>query len=389
MSKKSKPKKNKTTKPAKETKAADKPATDAKAEKPTKADKKPEDTKTVVKAITRTLPCKLSEKEMAKLAEDLEANMSKIESIEAQKKTADDGFKKDISMLEEVTTVLRNRIKTKAEEREVKCEEETDYRMGEVRVKRLDTGEIFQKRTMTKDEVQMPLTTQKAGKLIALDGGKAKDDKKAAPTERKKPMPNDVIDVETIAGWKRGKVLPSSGSVLDVDVGDGKIEHAPVDGQTWRWPDEVGENSAPVVEKAEPLTAKLGDVAAAHEKNKADAEKAEQQAEEDAGGHPEVERLLKNRSKGEPAEQTKKLPEIGDRIAVRGYDGWQEGKVSKIDDVTMMVDIGDDEIIQVAVSDLGDEWQWPEALNAQGKAKKRSKSNPNGVDTSVPPDQSF
>ena len=90
--------------------------------------------------LTKTLPCKLSEKELARAGKDLADNMDKIEAIEQQKTTADDGFKKDIGLLEEVTTTLRGMLKSGAQEREVKCEQITDYRNGEVRIKRLDTG---------------------------------------------------------------------------------------------------------------------------------------------------------------------------------------------------------------------------------------------------------
>jgi hypothetical protein len=282
-----------------------------KAPKNTKAAPKISD-KIVKLECVRRLPCKLDPKELAKLGQDLCTTLDKIDAIEAQKKSANEQFKADTSLLEESLTVLRDRQRSKAEERDVKCIQETDYRAAEIRVKRLDTGEVFSKRTMNREELQLPLDAQKpAGKLIPMDGGKGK------PTERKQPKPNDVIDVETRAGWKRGKVLPSSGSVLDVDVGDGKIEHAPVDGQTWRWPDEVGENSAPVVEKGDPLTAKLGDVAAQHAKNKAEASAdANDKPAEEGDGHPEVEKALETRGKGK-----KKYKGLGAEVDINPPEG--------------------------------------------------------------------
>ena len=131
------------------------------------------DQKSTKITLTKTLLCKLSEKELARAGKDLADNMDKIEAIEQQKKTADDGFKKDIGLLEEVTTTLRGMLKSGAQEREVKCEQVTDYRNGEVRIKRLDTGEVYSKRNMTKEESQLPLEPKKApGKLIPMDGGK-------------------------------------------------------------------------------------------------------------------------------------------------------------------------------------------------------------------------
>jgi hypothetical protein len=272
--------------------------------KKTKEPKDPKDTKdqkSVKKTVKRMLPCKLDEAALAKLATDLGSNLDKIAALEEKKKAEADAIKGDIGLLEEATSLLRDKIRSKSVDREVECEEVTDYRAGEMRVMRLDTKEVFQKRTLTREELQLPLDAQKpAGKLLVMDGGKG---------ERKQPKPNDVIDVETRAGWKRGKVMRSAGNMIDVDVGDGKIESAPADGQTWRWPDEVGDNSAPVIEKGDPLKAKLGDVAAQHEKNKADAESAETPV--DTEGHPEVEKALAARGKGR-GKKNKKNPNGAD-----------------------------------------------------------------------------
>ena len=60
-------------------------------------------------------------------------------------------------------------------------------------------------------------------------------------------------------GWKSGKVLPISGSVLDVDVGDEAPVQAPIESQMWRWP-QAGEKEA--------LKATVGEMAAAHEGKK-------------------------------------------------------------------------------------------------------------------------
>ena len=135
-------------------------------------EKEPKATKVI---LTKSLPCKLTEKEMAKAGKDLAENMDKVEAIEAKKKTADSEFKKDIGLLDEVTTTLRGMLKSGSQDREVKCEEVTDYRAGEVRIKRLDTGEVFTRRNLSKTEAQLPLATKPAEKLLAMDGGKGKE----------------------------------------------------------------------------------------------------------------------------------------------------------------------------------------------------------------------
>jgi len=230
--------------------------------KKNKNEKDQKDAKSVKRTVVRSLPCKLSEKELAKAGQDLAANMDKIEAIKEAKKITNAGFEKDIGLLDEVATGLRNMLKTGTQEREVKCEEETDYRHGEVRVKRLDTGETFQKRNMSKEETQLPLMAKPTGKLLALEGGKdrseVKDVKKEGDApEPKTPTAGDTIEIETRHGWKSGKVLPSSGSMLDVDVGEDAPVQAPIESQMWRWP-----------KAADPLKATVGELAQQTKKGK-------------------------------------------------------------------------------------------------------------------------
>ena len=186
----------------------------------TPADKDQKSTKIT---LTKTLPCKLSEKELARAGKDLADNMDKIEAIEQQKKTADDGFKKDIGLLEEVTTTLRGMLKSGAQEREVKCEQITDYRNGEVRIKRLDTGEVYSKRNMTKEESQLPLEPKKApGKLIPMDGGKkdrseVKDFKTGEATVGEPDLTAPLGEVAAANESKKGK---KDGPALDPETGE-------------------------------------------------------------------------------------------------------------------------------------------------------------------------
>ena len=138
-------------------------------------DEEPRPTKTTKKTVTRTLLCKFSDKELIQTGKDLEANLGKIDAKEEEKKAVVDAIKADIAILEGITTKLREILRDGGEEREVECEETTDYRQGQVRVKRLDTGEMFQKRDITQAEKQLPMEAQEpAGKLLAMDGGKGK-----------------------------------------------------------------------------------------------------------------------------------------------------------------------------------------------------------------------
>jgi hypothetical protein len=238
-----------------------------------KESKDTKDAKSTKKTVTRLLLCKLSDKELAKAGVELDANMSKIEGKEAEKKAAVDAIKADVELLEGVTIKLRSILKSGGEEREVNCEETTDYRMGEVRVKRLDTGEVFQRRTMAQSEYQLPLEAQKpSGKLLPMDGGKGKQE--------------PVEEMGCVECWGTGKV---------------KIGEPPLDAKC-----EVCNGSGRVPVKPDPLKATLGDVAAQHAKNKADAEQAGAGGE----GHPEVEKLLKKRGRGKGKKGDEEGPPI-------------------------------------------------------------------------------
>lgn len=277
----------------------------------------------------RTIPVKLTDAEISKFATQHVETLDKIAAKEEEKKTADAAIKGDIALLEEADAKLVSILRTKSQERELEVDVVYDWRTNEVRVVRVDTGEEVTKRAMSYEERQREMFSVDHKKDKGeVKNAKGKDGK---PADRKQPQPHDVIDVETIEGWKRGKVLPSSGSMLDVDVGDGKIEHAPVEGQTWRWPDEVGENSAPA----------------------------------------------------------KNLPKVGDRIQAKSYDGWEEGKVSKVDGGLMTVDLGEDECTQVDMD--SDDWRWPEKLKAsmgeqvEAKGKSKGKKKSAKGDDDIPP----
>jgi hypothetical protein len=196
-----------------------------------------------------------------------------------------DAIKGDIGLLEEATSLLRDKIRSKSIDKEVECEEVTDYRAGELRVTRLDTKEVFQKRTLTREELQLPLDAQKpAGKLLAMDGDKGKQ--------------ITVEEVSCEECWGTGKTQMGD-PPLDV-----KCEGCMGTGRT-----------AP---KKDSLKAKLGDVAAQHTKNKADAD--EKTAEEDTAGHPEVEKLLKKKTK----KKTKKSKTEGNGTEVDTSHGPEE-----------------------------------------------------------------
>jgi hypothetical protein len=215
-----------------------------------KKDKKKETKKTgknkdvMSRREKRTIPVKLEDKEIAKHARDYSKLLDKVKVIEEEKKTADAEFKRDIQLLEESAGKLLAIISTGTEDRELAVDVVYDWPHKEVRVVRVDNEEVITKRTMTAEESQKEIFDVN-GKPNPKDRSEVKDAKKPGdekPGGRRTPVAGEIIEVETRAGWKTGKVLPSSGSVLDVEVeGEAEPLHIPVEAQIWRWPQKTGE----------------------------------------------------------------------------------------------------------------------------------------------------
>lgn len=330
-----------------------------------------QDKDVIRKRMKVPLDIELSDAELAQLARDLVDNDEKIAAKEKQKKIVDDEIKGDIAMLEEAATKMRDTIRAGTVARDVECDLVFDWRACEVRIERVDTGEVVKRRTMEAEERQKPLVEDglKNGMLLVFEGGlgkksEVKDAKPAQKPERKNPNPNDAIEVETRSGWKKGRVLPSSGSMLDVELEDGTVANAPVEGSTWRWPGDAG--------GAGEKLATLGEIAKANADKKPD-------------------KRLKD---GAPA--------IADELMIKTPAGPQRGTVTKIDGTTLFVDLGDGGM--PAQVDLGSkDWSWPkegedETKEASGetnggagetdkpkRGRKRLKiEDPNGVDVTPP-----
>lgn len=196
----------------------------------------------------RTIPVKLTDKEKAKISTEHVETLDKITAKEEEKKTADAAIKGDIALLEEAAKKLADIIRAGTQDRELEVDVVYDWKTNEVRVVRVDTKEVVTQRAMSYEERQREMF----GVDHKKDKGEVKDAKKGdgKPGERKTPVAGDAIEVETRKGWIPGKVLPSSGSLLDVDVGEAEPMHIPVEAQIWRWPDPAGD---------ETLTATVGE----------------------------------------------------------------------------------------------------------------------------------
>ncbi len=107
--------------------------------------------------VTRDLPVKLSDAEMAAVAREIGRLNAERQVMEANAKVANDQWKDRIRGVEARVADLATKAHEGQEARPTECQEEYDYRLGEVRVVRTDTGEKLEVRPMTSEERQPTL----------------------------------------------------------------------------------------------------------------------------------------------------------------------------------------------------------------------------------------
>ena len=138
----------------------------------------PDDIKT--KTTREILHCKLTEAERLDRHDQIFRILQQADEIEASKKTAMEEHKARLSALKSKLCELRGVIDRGSEPRPVDCVIEHDYKAKQVRKRRLDTGEVYEKRVMTEGELQVSLLPDHAAQE------KAKGDDKplsATPAE--------------------------------------------------------------------------------------------------------------------------------------------------------------------------------------------------------------
>lgn len=125
--------------------------------------------------VTRTLPVKLSEHELAQAAKEMGRLRRERHVMGAQMKQVQAQWKDRIAGLDARIADLAQQADEGVEDREVACEEIFDYRLGEVRVQRLDTHEALEVRPMTAAERQPELFTGSVSPDVDDDEGSAGD----------------------------------------------------------------------------------------------------------------------------------------------------------------------------------------------------------------------
>lgn len=103
---------------------------------------------------SRFLPCPLTDEELINLGDEIDGLISKIEDLEAAKKSSASAYKAQIDEATERLQQLSKQRRKRTIDREVEIEIEQDLARGEETVRRLDTGETVARRTLSRREVE-------------------------------------------------------------------------------------------------------------------------------------------------------------------------------------------------------------------------------------------
>lgn len=112
----------------------------------------------------RDLPVPLTDRERLELGQDIAAAQSKGEQAEIDKKAADDTFNGTIKAAYADVSELASKLRYGKAMKPVNCQYMMDYRLGELRVVRMDDGTEIERRSMTKAERQMGMNFGGEGK---------------------------------------------------------------------------------------------------------------------------------------------------------------------------------------------------------------------------------
>lgn len=107
--------------------------------------------------IERTLPCALTPEQSRKAAQDAAAKLLERERLETELKNLTREKRAQIAECQKEFIRLVVASGQAIEERQVECEQKTNYKLGTVEVTRLDTGDLVEARELRPDEKQLEL----------------------------------------------------------------------------------------------------------------------------------------------------------------------------------------------------------------------------------------
>ena len=112
----------------------------------------------------RVLPVPLTDQERLQLGQDMAAAQSKAEQAERDKKAADEAFKGQIEAAYADVSDVAQKLRVGKVDRLVSCQIVSDYRLGHIRVVRMDDGTEVESRAMTSAERPMGMSFGSDGK---------------------------------------------------------------------------------------------------------------------------------------------------------------------------------------------------------------------------------
>lgn len=114
---------------------------------------------TTEKSRSRSLPCPLTDAEVAYRADKLANLVREMHAMEAEKRAEAQRFKTAIEEHDAAIEALATQVRTRTEYRTVECQEQ--LRGSLVDTVRCDTGEIVERRPASKGELQQSLFGEK------------------------------------------------------------------------------------------------------------------------------------------------------------------------------------------------------------------------------------
>lgn len=104
--------------------------------------------------ITKTLTCHLSEEEVKERSHELIEKLEDLDTVELERKAANDKFKERHKALDLRTRELRRQIEKRTQLRDIECELRVDGTNQLILTVRLDTNQVIDARPMTEQERQ-------------------------------------------------------------------------------------------------------------------------------------------------------------------------------------------------------------------------------------------
>jgi hypothetical protein len=156
------------------------------------ADKPPpeEESEEEPRAITRRLPCPLTDAEVIALGDEIDTLLAEAEEVEDERKSAASEYKSRLDKIAERVRKISNQRRGRVVEREIEVTITDDLARAVQIITRCDTGEVVEQRTLTAQELQRLRQTTIPGTEPSDDPLASSKIKQDAP-----PMAMEALEV--------------------------------------------------------------------------------------------------------------------------------------------------------------------------------------------------